>query len=375
MPSVGQFLSLLEAVSRRDWKAIKEIGNEVAADEKKKRHFTAAHRISEAAEIASATAPFDLSSDVSFANGPISGPIPDILHLDDVGAIVKPVVATSVERQIDELIFEWRSIEKLRNSGLKPRQTLLLYGPPGCGKTHLSRYVAKALEMRLYTVRFDTLISSLLGETGTNIRKIFEFAASNKCVIFIDEIDAIAKLRDDKNELGELKRVVITLLQNLDISNSGSLIIAATNHPHVLDPALWRRFSLVIDVGLPDERMREKLFATKLVSSLKTDITNCIVKATSGLSGSDLSTIITSAQRKALLESDLSLDESILLSALDFRRRQQGFESIKSSDEFIVMLTLQLRKSFRDKYSFHTLEALTGIPHSTIHNKMKSSEV
>lgn len=153
MPSVGHFLSLLEAVSRRDWKAIKDIGDAVAEEEKKKRHFTAAHRILEAAEVASSTAPFDLSSDISFSKTPIAGPIPEILHFEDVGPISKPVVAASVERQIDELIFEWRSIEKLRTSGLSPRQTLLLYGPPGCGKTHLSRYIAKALEMRLYTVR------------------------------------------------------------------------------------------------------------------------------------------------------------------------------------------------------------------------------
>ena len=129
--------------------------------------------------------------------------------------------------------------------------SLLLYGPPGCGKTSIAYYLAHRLGLPLVTARLDALISSLLGNTAKNLRRVFDFANRQPCVLFLDEFDAIAKARDDQHELGELKRVVNSLLQNMDTYCQHGVLIAATNHQELLDDAIWRRFQTVIEVPKP----------------------------------------------------------------------------------------------------------------------------
>ncbi|MFX5839347.1 ATP-binding protein, partial [Acinetobacter baumannii] len=121
--------------------------------------------------------------------------------------------------------------------------SFLMYGPPGTGKTRLARHIATELGLELYVARLDGLISSYLGSTSKNIRALFDFAARTPCVLFLDEFDAIAKVRSDDQELGELKRVVNSFLQNLDTLGKHSIILAATNHESLLDAAVWRRFT------------------------------------------------------------------------------------------------------------------------------------
>ncbi|WP_179135689.1 AAA family ATPase [Planomicrobium okeanokoites] len=165
---------------------------------------------------------------------------------------------------IEQIIYENKESEKLKRLGLKSTKRLLLYGPPGCGKTSLAYAIAKEMNRPLAYVRLDSLISSYLGQTGSNIRKIFEAINNSNAVLFIDEFDAIAKKRDDNNELGELKRVVTTLLQNFDSLGEDIFIIAATNHEHLLDEAVWRRFNKIVRIGLPNEKQRIKLLKTNL---------------------------------------------------------------------------------------------------------------
>jgi len=184
--------------------------------------------------------------------------------------------------------------------------SLLLYGPPGCGKTTTAQYIAHELRLPLITVRLDGLISSLLGSTAKNMRKIFEFAARQECVLFLDEFDVVAKLRDDKNELGELKRVVNSLIQNIDSLNPNSVLIAATNHHELLDSAIWRRFSRVIKLDLPN---REEIYQYILLSftSFTSDFhqnekrINALADAFCGLSYSEMHTIFTNSQKNAII--------------------------------------------------------------------------
>jgi hypothetical protein len=153
--------------------------------------------------------------------------------------------------------------EKLERAGVPVNPTLLLYGAPGTGKSKLAASLAAALELPLVTARADALISSYLGSTSKNIRSLLEYAQSEPCVLFLDEFDAIAKARDDKNEIGELKRVVVSLLQNID--NLGdTILVAATNHVHLLDPAIGRRFHYKIELFPPQKQVRLKLFSSLL---------------------------------------------------------------------------------------------------------------
>lgn len=164
-----------------------------------------------------------------------------------------------IEEEINDFIktFEYRDM--LKSKGIDVSNTLLLYGPPGCGKTSLAKYISYKTQLPLVTARFDSLLSSLLGNTAKNIRKIFDYASKRPCILFLDEFDVIAKVRDDKNELGELKRVVNSLLQNIDEFSEESILIAATNHHELLDLAIWRRFYKIIELDKPSKEQIKRL--------------------------------------------------------------------------------------------------------------------
>jgi SpoVK/Ycf46/Vps4 family AAA+-type ATPase len=149
---------------------------------------------------------------------------------------------------------------ELEKRRIKAGTNLLLYGPPGSGKSHLAMYIASRLKLPIYVARLDGLISSFLGSTAKNIRSVFEFASRMPCVLLLDEFDAIAKLRDDQQELGELKRVVNSFIQSLDNLGNHVILIAATNHEQLLDPAVWRRFQYLMRIDLPDRDQREALW-------------------------------------------------------------------------------------------------------------------
>jgi len=162
------------------------------------------------------------------------------------------VLPETIERKVSDFIRVVQHRDKIKQMGLTAQNTLLLYGAPGVGKTTIAKYISQKTELPLVTARLDAVISSLLGNTSKNIRKIFEYADSKPCILFLDEFDAIAKARDDQHEMGELKRVINSLLQNIDMFTQNNVLIAATNHPELLDKAIWRRFNTVIEVGQPN---------------------------------------------------------------------------------------------------------------------------
>jgi len=163
------------------------------------------------------------------------------------------VLADSARKLLVRIVEENRSSQLIRGFGLWPMRRALFWGPPGCGKTVAAEAIARELYLPLAVVRFDAVISSYLGETSANLRKVFDFARQRAMVVLFDEFDAIGKMREDRDEHGELKRVVNAFLQMMDGFRADGVMIAATNHERLLDSALWRRFDEVVHFSRPDK--------------------------------------------------------------------------------------------------------------------------
>jgi SpoVK/Ycf46/Vps4 family AAA+-type ATPase len=230
-----------------------------------------------------------------------------------------------VENKIRDFINVVNNQHELIKYGVEASNTLLLYGKPGCGKTTTAKYISQQTGLPLVVARFDAIVSSLLGNTAKNIRKIFDFADNKPCILFLDEFDAIAKARDDQYELGELKRVINSLLQNIDSFSKHNILIAATNHPELLDKAIWRRFNTVIEIGLPHDEEILKLVNSYL-DGFRTDFVNDkkksekIIKLLEGKSPSDILTIFNNAKAQSIISKvDLSF-EDVLIDIFEFDR-------------------------------------------------------
>ena len=248
-----------------------------------------------------------------------------ILPIDDAK---EPVMATDVQKFIQRFLAERMECEKLLKEGFTPPRTLLLKGMPGTGKTMLARWVARRLDLPLVVLDLATSISSFLGKTGSNLRRSLDYARATPCVLLLDEFDAIGKRRDDVTEVGELKRIVKVLLKELEDRPLQTVLIAATNHPELLDPAINRRFDVVLQIPLPGEKERTEIldracgrFSEKFPEGFLSAIANCLV----GCSGSEIDTISQSVVRRHVIEGmelPILFVEAILNRAPDLRKEE-----------------------------------------------------
>jgi SpoVK/Ycf46/Vps4 family AAA+-type ATPase len=257
----------------------------------------------------------DASGGVSYGSLPIDGE--SHLHTVDVS---NPVVGetnlllpSAIRQRVDEFLSNIRRYNDLAKAGAAMPSRLLTYGLPGTGKTRLARFVAAELGMPLLTVRCDTLVSSLLGQTSRNLRRVFEYSQQRPCVLFLDEFDALAAARGNERDVGELQRVVISLLQNIDSLSEETILVAATNHDQLLDPAIWRRFGFRVPMPIPDAGLRMLLWTQFLGPFLPPGMDlRDLVTASEGITGANIEQVCLDTKRTAVLSGDSEIDETHL---------------------------------------------------------------
>lgn len=213
------------------------------------------------------------------------------------------VLSPTNHRLVEDILLEHNRDEVLRAHGLQACDRILLCGPPGCGKTVTAEVIAHELSRPLAVVRTDSVVSSFLGKTAANLRKVFEFAAASPLVVLFDEFDALGKEREDATEHGELRRVVNAVLQMLDAYQGRSLIIAATNHEGLLDSAIWRRFEEVLYLKPPTPTQICQLLNVKLRGVKKQFDAHAVVKSGvfKGASHADVERVVRRALKMVLL--------------------------------------------------------------------------
>ncbi len=289
-----------------------------------------------------------------------------------------PLVLSDDQSQtVQEFLSVAKSYGQLEAEGISTSLSLIVYGPPGCGKNRLARQVARELDLPLYVARLDGIISSFLGSTSKNIRALFDFAAATPCLLFLDEFDAIAKLRGDSQELGELKRVVNSFIQNLDSLGRQSVVLAATNHEELLDSAIWRRFSYRIELGFPSANLRRDMWRNFL-GSLPFSARNIelLVDLADGFSGADIEEVclrlrrrhVTTRREPALHDAFLTLQNL----ALGEGRERRLLARLRGKSAADIARALRARNA--KLYSHAALARLFGVSKATAYRLVVKAE-
>lgn len=311
MATGEQLKKLLSAFRDRDDSTFYRVADQIIADELAANHHALARDLKRALGSArQKQGDLVLLRDKRFGQ--------NLLHVDDSDTTSDELVlADRTERQISRVLEEHRSASKLSSYGYQPKRKLLFWGPPGCGKTMAAHLIAHELGLPIGTVRISALISSYLGDTATHLETVFDTANKQPIVLLLDEVDAVGKTRDDRQDVGEVKRVVNSLLQSMDaFTKNKSIVIAASNHQYLLDAALWRRFDDVIEFPLPGSQEIAK-YLHKLLNGVRAKITfSRLAKSMLGFSFADIEKIAVEAVKTMILEGRENLTERDLTTEL-----------------------------------------------------------
>jgi AAA+ superfamily predicted ATPase len=286
-----------------DKESFYNIANEIIEDERKKNHGILADELrmiltknnsiyKKGLNQFKDTGPKDSDKDV---------PLVEILYPDKYFSEL--ILPESKKETLELIVRDFINWDVLMSNGVFPSRKILFYGHPGCGKTIAAQALASEIGVPVMYVRFDAVVSSFLGETASNLRKVFDYAKNDSWVIFFDEFDAIGRSRSDSTEHGELKRVVNTFLQQLDNFHGRSLIVAATNYEKSLDYAIWRRFDETICFELPSNEEIIKLLNLKL-KNIKgpTQILDQYIGDMKGFTHSDVERVCQTIRKQCILE-------------------------------------------------------------------------
>ena len=239
-------ISLVKAGSRGDVKNVHAAAEAIIAEEKAKNHNVLADRLDRALNYSGVN-----GSNVKLLNNGNARRQEALIELKPDVRIEDLVLSETNRLSCNEFIEEQHRASVLRAHSMEPRHRVLLCGPPGNGKTSLAEAIAESLALSFFVVRYEAMIGSYLGETASRLKRVFDYARTTPCVLFFDEFDAIGKERGDKHETGEIKRVVTSLLMQIDDLPSYTIIVAASNHSELLDRAIWRRFQLRLALNSP----------------------------------------------------------------------------------------------------------------------------
>ena len=284
-------LDLVEAERRGDRDRFRVVVEGMIAEERANQHHLLADRLSEIIMTSGQGLPRD--DQAASVRDLVQEVIPqrrlDELELDSVA-----------QRVVSELIEEQQRADLLRSYGIEPRHRLLLAGPPGNGKTSVAESIAAELMLPLYVIRYEGVVSSFLGETASRLDHAFEFVRTRRCVLFFDEFDTVAKERADEHETGEIKRVVSTLLLQIDRLPPHVILVGATNHDELLDRAAWRRFQLN-----PPTRAQATRFLERLAQRFGGDLgyaPRTLADRLAGSSFAELEEFAIDVRRRTILE-------------------------------------------------------------------------
>lgn len=303
MTTANQLVALLQSHIDGDDEQFLTVAMQAAANEARRGHGRVAEQLRDLVDTARAR-----------AKAPNRGrAVPLVQPKGDLAQLVAAkypeirlssmVLTEALSERLHRVLLEQRQAHRLHQHGLRPRRKLLLIGPPGAGKTMSAAAIAGEMKLPLFTVQLDGVLTKFMGETASKLRLVFAAMAETRGVYFFDEFDAIGAKRSERNDVGEIRRVLNSFLQFLEEDDSGSLIIAATNHPELLDPALFRRFDDVIEYTLPDPAVAEAILRARL-SILDTQGVYWAgaIDQAGGLSQADLSRIADDAAKYALLD-------------------------------------------------------------------------
>lgn len=223
--------------------------------------------------------------------------------------------------RLQRVLLEQRQQKKLHEHGLQPRRKLLFTGPPGSGKTMTASALAGELHLPLFTIMLEGLITKFMGETAAKLRLVFDAIRQTQGVYLFDEFDALGAHRNQSNDVGEIRRVLNSFLQFLEKDTSSSLIVAATNHPEMLDKALFRRFDDVIEYQLPDAALAAEILARKLAMFETAGVEWPLVfQEAEGLSHAELARASEEAAKRAVLDGSRRIATEVLIAALRERK-------------------------------------------------------
>jgi SpoVK/Ycf46/Vps4 family AAA+-type ATPase len=250
------------------------------------------------------------------------GDLATLLSVSDPNVRLSDLVLPgSLEDRLRRILREHKQQKRLREHGLRPRRKLLLVGPPGSGKTMTASALATELHLPLFTILMEGLITKFMGETAAKLKLVFDAMATTRGVYLFDEFDAIGAKRSYTNDVGEIRRVLNSYLQFLEKDDSLGLIVAATNHPEILDRALFRRFDDVIEYTFPDRPVASGILHSRLSNFTTSSVDWEKVLNTAGeLSQADLARACDEAAKQAILENTKEITTSMLVESLEERK-------------------------------------------------------